>query len=244
MSAQGTPTAQRSTILDPRTKLLVLASISTVLLTGGYDGALLVVRPILSLLPFVLLLMERKFVLAIGYASLVAFATALQYVITAYMPSLGLVTLLLLLMCGFALRLAPGIATGYYMVTTTTVNELVAGLERMHIPQTIVIPLAVMFRFVPTLLEEASAIGRAVRMRGTGNNRGLSFLEYRLVPLMMCSIRIGEELSASALTRGLGAPCKRTSISTIGFHLADGVVGAICIGCLAIFALQGFGGTL
>lgn len=35
-------------------------------------------------------------------------------------------------------------------------------------------------------------------------------LEYRLVPLMVSVVKIGDELSAAALTRGLGAPVKRT----------------------------------
>ena len=31
-------------------------------------------------------------------------------------------------------------------------------------------------------------------------------VEYRLVPLMVSVVKIGDELSAAALTRGLGAP--------------------------------------
>lgn len=49
-------------------------------------------------------------------------------------------------------------------------------------------------------------------------------LEYRLVPLIISIVKIGDELSAAALTRGLGAPGKRTDICNIGFHVQDIVI--------------------
>ena len=38
---------------------------------------------------------------------------------------------------------------------------------------------------------------------------------------MVCSVNIGSELSAAALTRGLGVGVRRTNICQIGFHLQD-----------------------
>lgn len=44
-------------------------------------------------------------------------------------------------------------------------------------------------------------------MRGITTLRSpMKMLEYRVVPLMISIAKIGEELSAAALTRGLGAP--------------------------------------
>lgn len=51
-------------------------------------------------------------------------------------------------------------------------------------------------------------------------------IEYRLVPLMVCSVNIGSELSAAALTRGLGTSVRRTNICKIGFHAQDVAVMA------------------
>ena len=45
---------------------------------------------------------------------------------------------------------------------------------------------------------------------------------------MACSVRIGEDLSAASLTRGLGAPGKRTNICRIGFHWQDAAVFLVC----------------
>lgn len=241
MSSQVPARYHRGRSLDPRTKLLLIITIAIVLLTGGYGGAMVVIRPCLAVLPFLLLLIERKYALGFGYAVVFLVCTLLQEFIIASFSGFGVIVGLMF--CGFFLRLAPGIAAAYYVFTTTTVNDLVAGLERMHVPQAIVIPLSVMFRFVPTLIEEIGAINRAMRMRGVhlGGGKAFSAVEYRLVPLMMCSVRIGEELSAAALTRGLGAPNKRTTISEIGFHPLDVIVGAVCLACLVGFILQGSG---
>ena len=53
-------------------------------------------------------------------------------------------------------------------------------------------------------------------------------IEYRLIPLMVCSAKIGEELNAAAITRGLGGDVKRTNVCRIGFHFQDYIVVLIC----------------
>ena len=74
-----------------------------------------------------------------------------------------------------------------------------------------------------------------MRMRGVrfGGGKAGSILEYRMVPMMICSVKIGEELSAAALTRGLGGPVKRTNICKIWFRAQDIVLLLICLGAFA-----------
>ena len=55
-----------------------------------------------------------------------------------------------------------------------------------------------------------------------------------VIPLMISVVKIGEELSAAALTRGLGAPVKRTDICKIGFHLQDIILFVLCIAGFAL----------
>lgn len=54
-------------------------------------------------------------------------------------------------------------------------------------------------------------------------------IEYRLIPLMVSVIKIGDELSAAALTRGLGAPVRRTNVCEIGFHVQDFIAIVVCL---------------
>ena len=126
----------------------------------------------------------------------------------------------------------PGFIMGYYLVSTTTVSEFVAAMEKMHIPQKIVIPMSVVFRFFPTVKEEYATIRDAMKIRGITTLRSpVKMLEYRVVPLMMSIAKIGEELSAAALTRGLGAPQKRTNICKIGFGPLDIFFFLLAIPC-------------
>lgn len=97
--------------------------------------------------------------------------------------------------------------------------------------------------FFPTISEEYRAIRDAMKMRGIrmGGKNPFLMVEYRLVPLMVSVVKIGDELSAAALTRGLGAPVKRTNVCKIGFHIQDLIVCIICILCFAVFLFEKYG---
>ena len=65
-------------------------------------------------------------------------------------------------------------------------------------------------------------------------------LEYRLIPLMMSITKIGEELSAAALTRGLGGLKKRTCIVDLRFGKYDAAL-AVVAALLLICTVLGIG---
>ena len=138
-----------------------------------------------------------------------------------------LVNMLVVLLVGLVLRLFPAFAMGAYIINSTTASECVTSLERMHIGRHITIPLSVLFRFLPTMKEESEAIKDAMRMReiqlGTKKfwKNPAALIEYRFIPLMISIVKIGEDLSAAALTRGLDNPAKRTSITKIAFTRYD-----------------------
>ena len=98
-----------------------------------------------------------------------------------------------------------------------------------------------MFRFFPTILEESRSINDAMRMRGIGSKNlvkdPIALFEYRLVPLLMSIVKIGGELSAAALTRGLGGPVKRTNICKIGFGIWDFCMITVTIAALTAYIL-------
>lgn len=220
---------ERKSILDPRTKILLILTITSVVIGGGNGGFMNVVKPALTAVPLILFLAERKWKASFLYTGIyiAAFLGELFLVPKAQ----GFLNFILVAGCGIFSRFMPGIAMGIYLVNTTTVSEFMAAMERMHVSQKIAIPLSVMFRFFPTVGEEYSAIGDAMRMRGIrfGGGKPAKILEYRMVPLLISCVKIGEELSAAALTRGLGAPGRRTNICRIGFGKFDIVAAAICV---------------
>lgn len=228
------------TKLDPRTKLALVVTISTLMLGGGNTGAMRFVRPVLCIVPFLLLLSERRVKIAAKY--LLLYLVCYAFEMAAVNWTKGMLSFLLLAVSSIMTKFAPGIMTGAFLLSTTTVSEFIAAMERMRISEKIVIPLSVIFRFFPTIGEEYRAISDAMKMRGIrfGGRHPARMIEYRLIPLMVSVVKIGDELSAAALTRGLGAPEKRTNVCRIGFHMQDLMLFILCALCAGVFLLQRF----
>ncbi len=218
--------------LDPRTKLLLLILITAIVL-GGFGGSRM--EPfvyLFSILPPVLLFAAKQAGKALSGMLLIVFAYAAQILFMGKVH--GTPGFLLLFVTGIWSRLLPGILMGKYVMTTTTVSEFIAAFERMHIPVQLTIPLSVMFRFFPTVREEFHAINAAMKMRNIqfGKKNFVKAIEYRIVPMLSCSAKIGEELAASALSRGLCAERKRTNICKIGFGFVDHILLLLCTVCV------------
>ena len=211
----------RKSLLDPRTKLLLLTFVSVFVLGNAGGDAAAEFRVALNYLPLLLLFGARRWGAVLFAVIFYTIAYALAVLVMPHCT--GLLNFLLLAMCGIVLRFMPGILTGMFVVSTTTVSEFIAAMERMHVSQKITIPLAVMFRFFPTVLEETTSINKAMTMRDIrlDGRKALKMMEYRLIPMMTCSVKIGQELSAASLTRGLGSPEKRTNICNVGFGWCD-----------------------
>lgn len=233
---------------DPRTKLLLLITMATFVLGGAGNSnsisgdILRVVSIVLCALPFVLLLTAKKYKTTWCYIVVYSAMTVVFYLFGGKLS--GLLGFLILGTSGIVTRFMPGLMLGAYVVSTTTVSEFTAAMRRMKISDKITIPLSVMFRFFPTVADEFTSINAATRMRGIsmGGSNKAKMLEYRLIPLMVCSAKIGEELSVAALTRGLGGTVKRTNVCKIGFHVQDWIAFVLCavpFVCLVINIMGG-----
>lgn len=220
--------------LDPRTKLFIAVVANTILFSAP-----LYISLTMAALPTVLLLAERKIRFVILFA--------LSYVVAAFLfyqlkgQNFGLFGTFISAPMFFLYRCMPICVLLYYVISITKVNEFMAGMLRMHMPNKITIPLAVMIRFFPTVLDEARDIGNAMHMRGirlfslrTLKNP-LAILEYRLIPLLVSLTKIGDELSVAATTRGLSPETRRSCIVKIGFHVQDVVVFVYCIAVVVLF---------
>ena len=241
MKEEGFPAAvkrENGLLLDPRTKLLMLVTITTLMFSTSNEGIMNIVKPILSLIPFALILSEKRFKTAGKYLLLYILCFLLERIALTTLH--GLPSFILMAVASIMTRFAPGIMMGAYLISSTSVSEFIGAMERMHVTEKIIIPLSVIFRFFPTINEEYQAIRDAMKMRGIrlGSGNPLLMIEYQIVPLMISIVKIGDELSAAALTRGLGAPVKRTNICNIGFHVQDIIVILLCVLCFIAFFLR------
>lgn len=178
-------------------------------------------RIAMIVLPYLLLLIEKEYKAVFTNLLLLLLFSAMA-IVPAYIQN-TFVCYFCVMMSGVFLRILPAIVTAKYVIQTTKVSEFVAGMEKMHISEKLIIPASVMFRFMPTVAEELRSIGDAMDMRQIriSGSKAFEVFEFRIVPMLICSVRIGEDLSAAAVTRGLGSGVRRTNICRIGFHLFD-----------------------
>lgn len=97
----------------------------------------------------------------------------------------------------------------------------------MKLPTAFSVTFSVMMRFIPTVKEEINAIKQAMSYRGLCINfksiicHPVLMIEHVLVPLLISSAHVMDELAAASMCRGLDTDVHRTSIYTVKFRLQD-----------------------
>ncbi len=221
--------------LDPRTKLLLMIVVSTAEFLYGHALFMIAV----ALIPTVLLISNKQYRTGIAFCILFLVALMVKEK-QAFIHLNMLMNMIVVFLVGVVLRLSPTFAMGSYLIRSTKASEFISAMGRMRVSRKITIPVSVLFRFLPTMGEEARAIKDAMRMReirfGTKKfwHNPEALIEYRFVPLMISVVKIGEELSAAALSRGLDNPVNRTNITKIGFTGYDMITFSVSIVLLAV----------
>ena len=208
--------------LDPRTKLFMVFVVSLIAMMSATTPVLWVIRIIITLIPIVLLILEKKYSSALRF--FLAYGIALVLLLFFISEnSEGIIASLLIGYCGIVVQFMPALITAWYVIRTTKIGEFMSCMQKMHIPDGIAVSLAVVMRFFPTIKEEYSSINDAMRMRGVmlGGGNVLRMFEFRMIPLLFSCVNIGEELSAAAITRGLGGEVKRSSVIELKLGIAD-----------------------
>jgi len=165
-----------------------------------------------------------------------ATAAVLAYVLPAVIPRpvVGVIGVV----AAYLLRLIAMGGIAAHLVRTTAPAEFTAALRAAHVPRAVTVSGSVMLRFLPTILVEGRAIRDAMRLRGIGGLSGLlrhpiQTIEYFTVPLVASSLRVAEDLSASALLRGLGSSTRPTTMHPCRFGGADVLAAATVVGLVA-----------
>lgn len=141
---------------------------------------------------------------------------------------------------------------GNWMATKLRISDFSTALQNMHFPKGAIITLTVVFRYLPTVSDEFRSIKNTMKLRGIGLTFKNIILhpiktgEYAIVPLIIRSMKIADELAASAMTRGLDLETKRTSYREIRLRLKDfvaaGIVVIAVIGGIAVNSILQKGG--
>ena len=136
---------------------------------------------------------------------------------------------------------------GISLSKLASMQDLLAALQAMGAPQAVLIPCMVVLRFFPTIRRDASHLMESLKTRRVLAGGGYAFrhpaltCELLVVPLLMRSVRVSDELAASALVRGLGGETRPTMLHSLSFGVKDAVVTALTLASIGVLAWLQFG---
>ncbi|RFS45593.1 energy-coupling factor transporter transmembrane component T [Micromonospora craniellae] len=223
------PSADR-TGLDPRTKILTVIAVSAAVL--GTGGNRFIVAG--TLLAVGLAVWERVWRRAVLLPLVVGVFAAFAFWVPIVWPHpvLGIISIGSL----YTVRFAVAVGVGMHLVATTSPTQLSAAFRAWRIPRGIAVSTSVMLRFFPLVTSEAGAVLDAMRLRGLVGagvvRHPVLAIERFTVPLIASSLRVGEDLAASAILRGLGSPHRPTSMTPPRFTWRDAAF-AVALALLA-----------
>lgn len=138
----------------------------------------------------------------------------------------------------FWLRMLTLITALVAFYSTTQVSELISALRKMHLPQVVVVSLAVTLRFFPSIRQDLVYIRQGMKTRGLklSLRRPAQLYEGFVVPLLMRVLATASELSASAETRGISSPEPKTSFVHVRMRPIDVLAVAVLTVGFAILA--------
>ncbi|SER70193.1 energy-coupling factor transporter transmembrane component T [Corynebacterium cystitidis] len=133
----------------------------------------------------------------------------------------------------------------FLIFSITPMTQMMASLSKARVPGTFIVVAMVVYRYAPTLLAETRTIVQSSSLRHTvpAWRRWLSHpvreLEYVIVPVLMRSSRIADELSAVAMCKGLDPAAQRTAFVEPKIGWQDLLFLVVSIGVIAALKIGG-----
>ncbi len=216
--------------LDPRTSLLSLLLINIVALSMRSMPALYVVV-VLSLAALATAKRPKVF----ATISLVIVVSLTLFYLAPLISRSSFSMFLAALAYWFA-RFGVAIAAGAYLLLTISAGDMISTLYRLRSPAFLSVPLTVMLRYLPGARQELIAIREAMSLRGIPVNPAalvrhpMRTVEYLVVPMLVSSSRLADDLTASGLVRGLGGKARPTPLRDSHFSWRDALALVAVVG--------------
>lgn len=220
--------------IDPRTKVLLIfiTVLFSIFVPTGFFTCLWI--GLVTLLGILLGRIKKTIRAAVIFAALWLFAVFV-------LPMLkGTVHTSLLVWLGLVFKCYPCCMLAGVVIGTTQISEFMAAMAKWNVPRSVVMPLAIMFRYFPTLKEDWGHIKDAMILRGISLSP-ICFIKNPSVvidalylPVLVTASKTADELSASAIARGIENPNRRTSRLDIRIKPADILIIVIFLVSLAV----------
>lgn len=218
--------------LDPRSKILVVLFLNIILFSANNQFVFIFnILLVLSLFFF-----SRQIKAGIICAVFISALLVIQYSATIINNQSLQITIAMLSF--FTIKCSIVGITAYWFTKTTKIGDLISSMQAIHLPKGLIVTFSVIFRFLPTVLQEFWYIKSTLKLRGVAINlkniftHPLRTIEFALVPLITRSMIIGNRLSSSAMARGLDLERCRSSYNIVSLGLGDFAF------CSAVIALS------
>lgn len=132
-------------------------------------------------------------------------------------------------------RMLPTIMAASFGMSHTKISEWIAALKKMRLPFAMIVPLTVLFRFFPTVIQDFKSIRSAMKYRGIAVTtldlliHPLQTMEYIVIPILMSAENTSLDLSSAALVRGIANPGEHTSVYEIKMRMQDYVLISVLV---------------
>lgn len=243
-------------VTEPVFLLVTLAVTVVITLTAGIPTE----RLVSSLKPLALI-MGLLFVFTALTYNPAAASNAYARTVIAHLFTIGPVEIQLTtggLVFGavFILKILLMMFGSVYVVASTPMEEILAGLNVLGAPAAIGLMAMIVFRFMPTMLDEVDTIKDAQRARGAGaklatdtggSKRGKAVQGTipLFVPMIVSSMRRSDTLAMSMISRGFGYTKRPTQLVELKLTALDVVVtAALAAGTVVLVVarfVSGFG---
>ncbi|MCR5771849.1 MAG: energy-coupling factor transporter transmembrane protein EcfT [Butyrivibrio sp.] len=217
--------------VDPRTKFLIFLA-SGVLTLSSYSDLGVAVY---SLFLCAIIALCGKPLTALKAVLPLGVVLYLRMVLQSSKGAPSIIILLITLLSTIFMFGFPMVMSLILIIKTTKISHFLSAFSAMHVPVKIIIPIAVFFRFLPTVADEWSGVRKAMAFRGISLSpiqiicHPFRTIEYVLIPMLFSSISVMEELAASTMARGMDVDIKRTSYEEVKFQPIDYILVLLII---------------
>ena len=124
-------------------------------------------------------------------------------------------------------RIIPFMLLGTIIKKQKNISEITMALECMRLPRGIILSIAVMFRYFPSIKDDFFIIIDSMKLKGLYTSKRSALLhpirtmEFIIVPMLFKSLRTAEELSCAALIKGIENTGKKTSYFDVRIRSVD-----------------------
>ena len=133
----------------------------------------------------------------------------------------------------------PFMLLGTVIKKQKNISEITMALERMRLPRGIILSIAVMFRYLPSIKDDFFIIIDSMKLKGLYTSKRSAMLhpirtmEFIIVPMLFKSLKTAEELSCAALVKGIENTGKKTSYFDVRIRSVDLIFSFAALAILA-----------